>query len=191
MADPTRPNLATVEGATTAPVDRYAAVTGAFVEYHEDLYRYLIRATRDGDAAQDLLQDTYLRLVRELEAGRPPTQLRPWLYRVATNLVISRGRRRTTALAWLRRHGGDAERASVGSPESAVVDHERTATLEATLAALPTETRTALLLAAEGFRGEEIAAAIGRSHTATRVLLSRARVRVREEFERREAGRWP
>ena len=190
MADPTRPTLAAVEGAT-APIDRHAAVTDAFIEYHEDLYRYLYRATRDGEAAEDLLQDTYLRLVRELEAGHAPEQLRAWLYRVATNLVISRGRRRSTVRDWLGRHGRESASRTVASPETEIVDRERTLTLEATLAGLPAETRTALLLAAEGFHGEEIAATIGRSHTATRTLLSRARVRVREEFDRREAGRWP
>ena len=40
-----------------------------------------------------------------------------------------------------------------------------------------------LLLSAEGFSGEEIADTIGRSHSATRTLLSRARVRVRLDLE--------
>ena len=62
---------------------------------------------------------------------------------------------------------------------------ERRSTLDAVLATLPAEARTALLLSADGFSGEEIAAAIGRSHGATRTMLSRARVRVRLALEQR------
>ena len=50
--------------------------------------------------------------------------------------------------------------------------------------ACPTDDRTALLLSAQGFSGEEIAQAIGRSNGATRTMLCRARVRVRLELER-------
>jgi len=64
-----------------------------------------------------------------------------------------------------------------------VLGRERTAALDAALATLPADARTALLLSAEGFSGEEIAAAISRSHSATRTLLSRARVRVRLQLE--------
>jgi DNA-directed RNA polymerase specialized sigma24 family protein len=65
------------------------------------------------------------------------------------------------------------------SPESELLGRERASTLDAALAALPADARSALLLSAQGFSGEEIATAIGRSHAATRTLLSRARVRVR------------
>jgi DNA-directed RNA polymerase specialized sigma24 family protein len=51
------------------------------------------------------------------------------------------------------------------------------------MASLATDARTALLLSADGFSGEEIAAAIGRSHAATRTLLTRARIRVRLALE--------
>ena len=65
------------------------------------------------------------------------------------------------------------------SPEAGVLSRERASTLDAALATLSADARSALLLSAQGFSGEEIATAIGRSHAATRTLLSRARVRVR------------
>jgi len=71
------------------------------------------------------------------------------------------------------------------SPEAGVLARERISAIDTVLATLPTEARTALLLSADGFSGEEIAAAIGRSHSATRTLLSRTRVRVRLELEQR------
>ena len=69
-------------------------------------------------------------------------------------------------------------------PKSGVLARERTSAIDAVLATLPVDARTALLLSADGFSGEEIAATIGRSHAATRTLISRARVRVRLELER-------
>ncbi len=71
----------------------------------------------------------------------------------------------------------------VESPESDVLEREGRSALEAAVAALPTDARTALLLSAEGFNGDEIAVAIGRTNAATRTLLTRARVRVRLALE--------
>jgi DNA-directed RNA polymerase specialized sigma24 family protein len=88
-----------------------------------------------------------------------------------------------TAFAWMDRYGRHEAGEDVESPESGVLARERTSAIDAALARLPTEARTALLLSADGFSGAEIAAAIGRSHGATRTLLSRARVRVRLELE--------
>jgi RNA polymerase sigma-70 factor (ECF subfamily) len=185
MSDPMRPSLVEVEVATTPTLGRYGAVAAAFESYHAELYNFLRRSTRDEGAAEDLLQEAYLRLTREVDAGRTPEHVRGWLYRVAANLAISRGRRRTTAFEWMSRYGRQSTGADVASPEADLIARERVSAIDAVLAMLPAEARTALLLSADGFGGEEIAAAIGRSHGATRTLLSRTRVRVRLELERR------
>lgn len=175
--------------AATSRADRRAIVAEAFEAYHAELYNFLRRSTRDEAAAEDLLQEVYVRLTREVEAGRAPEHLRGWLYRVASNLAISRGRRRATVLGWMNRHGRAAASEFEESPETGYLRSERVSMLDAVLATLPIEARTALQLSADGFSGEEIAAAIGRSHGATRTLLSRARVKVRLELERREQAR--
>jgi len=186
MSDPMRPRLVEVEAAaTSAPLGLYGVVSTAFESYHAELYNFLRRSTRDEAAAEDLLQEAFLRLTREVDAGRTPEHVRGWLYRVASNLAISRGRRRTTAFEWLGRYGRQSLGDDIESPEAGMLARERTSTIDAVLATLPTEARTALLLSADGFSGEEIAEAIGRSHGATRTLLSRTRVRVRLELEQR------
>src|SRR5262245_11741453 len=184
MADPIRPDLVELN-AVSAPTrsGQYGAVADAFESYAAELYSFLRRSTRDERAAEDLLQETFLRLTKEVDAGRTPEQLRGWLYRVASNLVVSRGRRSTTAFAWMTAHGRQEVGGVVDSPEAQVLARERRSGLDAVLSTLPAEARTALLLSANGFSGEEIAAAIGRSHGATRTLLSRARVRVRIALE--------
>ncbi len=176
------------DGTAASPVQRDIVVSHAWDDHHAEIYNFLRRATRDEGAAEDLLQETFLRLTTEVGRGRPPEHLRAWLYRVASNLATSRGRRLTTALRWLRLHGEhEAHPGAQESPEAGVLRRERRADLESLLESLPADARTALLLSRDGFTGTEIAVQIGRSHAATRSLLSRARVQLRLELERREA----
>jgi DNA-directed RNA polymerase specialized sigma24 family protein len=65
-------------------------------------------------------------------------------------------------------------------PEPHVLDDERRADLESMLAALQPDARTALLMAAQGFDGSAIAIAIGRTELATRSLMWRARIQLRQ-----------
>ncbi len=189
VPDPMKPSPVDVEAVAATSVRRqHAVVTAAFEQYHVELFSFLCRSTRDEAAAEDLMQEAFLRLYREVDADRGPDNVRAWLYHVATNLAISRSRRRRTALDWMSRHGRTATLV-VASPESELIGREWVANLDAVMASLPADDRTALLLSANGFSGEEIASAIGRSHAATRTLLSRARVRVRLELEQRREVR--
>jgi RNA polymerase sigma factor (sigma-70 family) len=175
---------------TTAVVRGDDLVTNAYQAYHQELYSFLARATQDDSAAEDLLQEAFLRLTKEARAGRLPEQTRAWLYRVASNLVVSRSRRRSTVFRWLDRYGQTEERGGIDeSPESVLLSRERTAELEAALAGLPADARLGLLLAGQGFSGREIAEAIGRSEAATRTLMCRVRMRVRTQLEASERGR--
>ena len=65
---------------------------------------------------------------------------------------------------------------------------ERDAELHHALAGLSPDARAALLLAAEGFAGQEIAASIGRTEAATRTLMCRSRAQLRLVLEAAEGG---
>lgn len=54
--------------------------------YHGPLLGYLERHLYNRERAEDFVQETFLRLIRQLKKGRLPEQIRPWLYRVALNL---------------------------------------------------------------------------------------------------------
>ena len=61
--------------------------------YEREIFAYALRLTADRDEADDLYQDTFLAAFR----GWPPPRHgheRAWLYRIATNKAIDRGRRR-------------------------------------------------------------------------------------------------
>lgn len=178
--------------ADVAPLIRFAThdaddyVSAAFEAHRDELFTFLARTTRDDEEAEDLVQETFLRLAREARAGRVPDQLRGWLFRVASNLAMSRFRRRSVVGRFLGRFGASEVDPQTGSPEQAAIRHERSAAMERALAALPAEARLALTLAGEGFSGREIARAINRSEAATRTLVCRARMRLRADLEAEE-----
>jgi RNA polymerase sigma-70 factor (ECF subfamily) len=152
-------------------------VEAAYTEQQPMLVRYLTQATRDADTAQDLAQEAFLRLAREIEAGRQPNDLGAWLRKVAANLAVSRGRH----LQVIDRHAGRLPRPSEpANPEEIVVKGELAAAVGDVLALLSGTERRALVLAANGYGSIEIAASVGRSPGATRTLLCRARSKIRE-----------
>lgn len=155
-------------------------VASAYEAHYLAVFGFLARRTRDRSVAEDLLQETYLRLTREARLGREPLQVRAWLLRVASNLVIGRSRRQATAFRWLGRNAlREHQRMIAPSPEAGVLGRERAAEIDRVLEELGSDARLALLMSGQGFAGAEIAAAIGRSGAATRTLMCRARARVR------------
>jgi RNA polymerase sigma-70 factor, ECF subfamily len=145
-------------------------------ELHGDLYGFALAVSRDAAAAEDLVQESFLRLVREHRAGRAPNDARTWLFRVCTNLLRSRFRRRLVA----ERHRNLLSSDDVGeNPETAALRSESGVSLRRALARLPDEARMALMLTAEGFTGPEVARIISRSDGATRTLLWRVRAELR------------
>ena len=150
-------------------------VAAAYDAHERALYAFALGLTRSGAAAEDLVQETYLRLVREAQGGRPPDNVRAWLYRVCSNLATSRGRRATVATRYLPFL---ASREVGETPEARHLRLELGSELSAALAELTADERQGLLLSAGGFHGTEIAEIIGRSHAATRTMLCRARMKV-------------
>ncbi len=189
MPQPTMPLFEEVDHVTAirAGATAEAFVRVAFESYHQELYGFLRRTTRDDALAQDLVQELFLRLMREARAGRPPEQTRAWLYRVATNLTISRARLVRTVLAWLGRVASTHPQDTVTeSPEVGVLRRERSIALESALGQIAADARAALILSGQGFSGADIARTIGRSEAATRTLMSRARVQLRRILETQE-----
>jgi len=82
---------------------------------------------RMGDG-NDTLQETFLRLTTEARAGRAPEQVRAWLFRVASNLAISRARRHATANTYMGRYGqAEHDGMVMDSPEASALRRERNA----------------------------------------------------------------
>ena len=84
------------------------------------LYGTAVRLTRDGDAARDLVQDTYLKALRARERFQPGTNLKAWLYTILHNTW--RNRRRDRARARVS-FDSDTVEAAVDAGQAGVVEH--------------------------------------------------------------------
>lgn len=75
--------------AVTADVDVERSVEAVIAEYQSPLLRYATRILNDPDAAQDVVQQTFIKLCRHWRNGERPTkQLSSWLYRVTHNNAV-------------------------------------------------------------------------------------------------------
>jgi RNA polymerase sigma-70 factor (ECF subfamily) len=158
-------------------IEAEAIVAEALELHGRRLQAFAQHAVRNADDADDLVQETFLRLVAEVRAGRVPENLAGWLFRVCGNLVISRGRHRTIAQ---RARALLVDRSTSASAEEHVVRADENNRLKSALGELPPDARVALLMAAEGYSSAEIGEAIGRTANATMTYVCRARIRVRE-----------
>lgn len=160
----------------TPTIGPEAIINAAYASHAGPLLGRLTRITRDPFAAEDLVQEAFVRLVVEVRAGRVPDDPGAWLYRVGHNLAMSRGRRMSVAD---RRQGELPIPADAPSPEALAVQSERNMWLCDAVAGLGATDRRAIILSAYGVGGPEIARSIGRSDAATRTLLCRARTKIR------------
>ncbi len=158
-----------------------AAFDAVFAAFRRRLYSYLVRMTRRRDVAEDLLQETFLRLAQHAKRLTAETQLGAWLFTVAHRLVQSWGR----AQAVRAQLAGDLpahEPAGSGrSPLEAVADSQTQLALERAFAALPPAYReVALLVGIEGMQPSEVAEILGIRADAVRQRLARARAQLAE-----------
>jgi len=154
-----------------------------FEQYYASLVRMLYRRVGDRDRAEDLAQETFARAV-----AAPPNNPRPWLFAVALNLVREDGRRSSTRGRRLELLRAEHDEPS-GAPDAELERKEETARVRAALATLNERDREALLLRAEGFDYEEIAATLGLAKGAIGTTLARARRRLVEAYRAQERGK--
>jgi RNA polymerase sigma factor (sigma-70 family) len=160
------------------PVDQ--SIEAAYTAHAAGLSRRLAVMTRDPAAAEDLTHEAFVRLATEMHAGRAPDNVPAWLHRVGSNLVASRGRHASVA----DRHLASLPRPDVApSPEAASISAEEARLVRSALGTLARSDRHALVLAAQGYAGPEIALRIGRTEGATRTLLCRARTKMRVQLQ--------
>jgi RNA polymerase sigma-70 factor (ECF subfamily) len=142
------------------------------------LLRYLERMLRDSAAAEELVQEVFLRVHRARDRYQPEARFSTWLYRIATNLALNelrRPRRRDPHASLDER--GAPELGSEGPLVEDLLDARRlSARVEQELAQLPERQRAALCLTAvEGLSYAEAAGALEISESAVKALVHRAR----------------
>lgn len=151
-----------------------------FARLYPSLFRYLNRLTGSADTANDLAQESFVRL---LARPLPEHEARRWLFTVATNLVRDGARSAKTRQRLLA--GAPAGALAPSAPprqDEALERDEAIAAVRRALDALPERDRVMLLMREEGFRYGEIAAAVGVAPGSVGTLLARAARRFAEVY---------
>ncbi len=157
-------------------------------EHGDRVYRLAYRLTGNPHDAEDLTQETFIRVFRSLASYRPGT-FEGWLHRITTNLFLDLVRRR----ARVRMEGlpEDTDRIPGGGPEPEVVFSETHLDphLQAALDELAPEFRAAVVLCdVEGLSYEEIGATLGVKLGTVRSRIHRGRAALRTTLERHRAA---
>ena len=164
-----------------------------FHEFYPSLCRFLEcllggRAV-GAAAAQDLAQESFLRLHRAGLDSFPAGEARFWLFRVARNLALNELSRRQTRHKFFDRVAG-AFRAHVPGPEEEFEMAETKERVRGMLTALPEHQRAALLLREqEEMSYREIAEVLQVSEAKVKVDVFRARTTLRESWGRAQGAR--
>ena len=160
--------------------------TGLFRERYRELYGLGYRLLGDHGEAEDVVQETFLKLDGHPVLERPDGEVAAWLRRVCLNTAYNRlrGRRRTTAR--LERAGradrADDEADAGASPLLDVLRTEQQRAVRQALASLPERQRACLLLRHAGYSYAEIAATLDLAVGSVGVLLARGERAFREAY---------
>ena len=159
--------------------------------YRRPIMHHLYRMVHDPSRAEELAQDVFLRVFRARGSYKPKAKFSTWLFHIATNVGLNAlrdGRRREE-----KEFSADTEEGAViasrissrePTPESLVLDSERSAGIRRAVDVLPEKQRMAVLLHKyQGLDYVEIGEVLEVSPGALKSLLFRAYERLRVELQ--------
>jgi RNA polymerase sigma-70 factor, ECF subfamily len=154
--------------------------------WERPVFTFLARMLGSREEAQDVGQETFLRLFRQVGRYQPQGQFRSWLFRIAGNLARSRLRRRKI-VRWVAFENPLHDLPANDPPVGAALEREALrGTLMKALNELPERQREAVLLRHDlGMSQREIAATLGTTESAVESLLQRGLGALREKLDRR------
>jgi RNA polymerase sigma-70 factor (ECF subfamily) len=154
-----------------------------FARHYGGVHGVVLRIVGSPEEAEEVTQDTFLKLYNRRLADDDDTNVSGWLYRVATNAAFNTVRSRRRRFGWLKRFASRADRHADDDPLAIVAARDEAARVRDCLARLPERQRSALILRASGMSYAEVAGAIGVSVSSVGTILSRAERAFRGAYE--------
>lgn len=188
-----------------------AAFMALVERYHGPLQRVALSYAGSWAVAEEVVQETWLAVLQGIDRFEGRSSLKTWIFRILTNKARTRGVREARSVAFADLGGGwagpdepavdpdsffpeghaEAGWWSVhpasweGLPEERLLAAETRAVIDAAIAALPPNQRVVITMRdVEGLTSEEVRRMLDLSEANQRVLLHRARARVRRALER-------
>ena len=165
----------TTDVADSTSIDPQTEVLRLFREHGASLYRFCRFTLKGADEAEDVVQDTFLKLLQHLQAGGDRSNLQSWLFTVAVNRCRDRMRGRFRWLRWQ----AELDRRTVEPPDEA--PDRRLA--RAAVRALAPRDRLLLSLRVQGLSYRDIASTTGIHERSVGRLLARAVARWKRRVE--------
>ena len=181
-----------IQGLKTGDSD---AVDELVHQFSRPLFGVILNYTKNPADAEEILQDTLLRVIRKVSTFREESDIWPWMKRIAINNSImwlrkNRNRRRQEVLLddLSPRFSGDGSiqesvfRWSV-NPEDVALNEELSGELYEAIQSLPVEYRVPMVLRdVEGYPVKQIASILGLKEATAKTRIHRARLFVRERL---------
>ena len=142
--------------------------------YWDRLYRWLYRLTRDRHGAEDLTQETFLKVLAAIRSFRPGSNFRAWVFKIGHNnfVNVKRAERRVRHSLSEEGMGSVASAPTIDAAEN----REALAVVAKAVAALPPDFRAALLLRVEeGLSFRDAAKVLGTTEETARWRVFKAR----------------
>lgn len=164
-----------------------AAFGELVLRYERRLIRLILQFIRDEAQAEDLAQETFVRVYKTFDQFDPSRRFGPWLFRIGVNLTLDYLRRRKRRGFWSLFSEANSER----SPDPEVADPRQGIDLsqevQHVLDQLPEAYRMVLVMRdLENFSTSEIAAILNRKEATIRWRLAEARARFQQLWSKRE-----
>ena len=181
-ADQATPAFLSLSGATeSGTLKRGKDIVEVYDALRPSLLAYLVGLGLVRYEAEDVVQDTFLRLIRYLEEHHDEEHLRPWIFRVAHNLTIDQFRsgRYRAAESGVEASSLHEVLPYAGlNPEENAIRQEQWRMARQAIARLTPQQRYAVLLRSEGLRYREIGEVLGMGTKRVAELIQRALVRL-------------
>ncbi len=189
-------NLPDADVVALAQKGREAAYRELLRRYERPVFSLVFRMVRDRTIAEDLAQDTFIKVLNHIDRYRPEFKFSSWLFKIANNVAIDHLRKRQLDTVSMdgSPHAGTAAEIEATSFELAhqgesalqeMVSRELGSAIEHAIAQLRPEYRSCILLRhVEGRSYEEIAATLDLPWGTVNTFIHRARHQLRELLEK-------
>jgi RNA polymerase sigma-70 factor (ECF subfamily) len=188
-------NLPDADVVALAQQGRDSAFRELIRRYERPVFSLIFRMVRDRELAEDLAQDTFIKVLNHIDRYRPEFKLSSWLFKIANNVAIDHLRRRQLDTVSIdgSPHAQSAD--AIEATSFDVVDQQETAldelearelgtAIERAITSLRPEYRSCIMLRhVEGRSYEEIAATLDLPLGTVKTYIHRARHELRRQLE--------
>lgn len=188
-------NLPDADVARLAQQGRETAYRELVRRYERPVFSLVFRMVRDSATAEDLAQDTFIKVLNHIDKYRPEFKFSSWLFKIANNVAIDHLRRRHLDTISMDGAPNAATAADIEATSFDIADHAESAldvmeakelgsAIEKAIGALRPEYRSCIMLRhVEGRSYEEIAATLDLPLGTVKTYIHRARHQLREALE--------